>query len=73
MVGDKMTHISNPITPRSTELTQLITSAKLRLIEIAEYMETADVCTLQTLNQSRDFWLTKLSEYEKERNELNNG
>ena len=59
-------HISNPITPRSSELRQCIVYAKHEIARIREYRDDAPACLWEHLNNSLDTWLIKLAEYQKE-------
>ena len=66
-------YISNPITPRSSELRQNIVYAKFEIARIREYRKDAPQCLWEHLNNSLDWWLVKLAEYQKEYDEHNNG
>ena len=58
--------ISNPITPYQTQLRQDILYAKNQIASIRKSRETAPAALYKVLNESLDFWLGKISEYEKE-------
>lgn len=62
--------VSNPITPRSTELRQNLMYCKWQIANIRKARETASVALYPTLNISLDFWLNKLNEYQTELAEL---
>ena len=61
-----MTHISNPITPRSTEIKQQLIYCKWQIANIREKREIAPVALYPTLNISLDHWLKRLNELEEE-------
>ena len=58
--------ISNPITPRTTELRQSILYARWQINHIKEKRDTAPQALYNVLNESLVFWLDKISKYEEE-------
>jgi len=58
--------ISNPITPRTSELSRSITITKNRIAELREYRKFSKPEHYPALNISIDFWLGKLAEYQDE-------
>jgi len=62
-----MTHISNPIIPRSAEILQKIMYAKWQIANIRERRKAAPAALYKVLNESLEYWLNRLSELQGER------
>ena len=62
-----MTHISNPITPRSAEILQKIMYAKWQIANICERRKTAPAALYKVLNESLEYWLNRLAELEEQK------
>jgi len=60
-------HISNPITPHSTEINQRIMYCKWQIKNIKLHMETAPACLSEHLRISLDSWLVRLAELQENR------
>ena len=63
-------HISNPITPRSTEIRQQLMYCKWQIAHIRKSRETAPAALYSTLNISLDHWLNRLNELQNELAEI---
>ena len=62
--------ISNPITPRSTELSQSITITRNEIARLREFRNNSSPELWPALNISIDWALNRLSNYQKELEEL---
>lgn len=63
-------HLSNPITPRTTEISQQLLYCKWQITNIRKSRETAPVALYSTLNISLDHWLNRLNELQNELAEI---
>ena len=59
-------HISNPITPRSTEVRQQIVRCRIEIKKIRALQENAPAALTTVHNESLTFWFTKLNKLEQE-------
>jgi len=61
-----MTHISNPITPRTSELSQSIAIEENRIARMKEIRSNADAQLSKVMNESIDWALGRLAKFQKE-------